>query len=669
MSPWAETDALRFCASSRVFLDKLSAMVLVRMPFNKTGTKMRQAHGGCFSWRRKVNQQRRPSLPMAALDDKQCLSSGAPTPAAPAALQSPSTQFVNPELFPMTAMPVHHLMALDRLEPYHVFRERGLTVQVVGFESVAFVSHQWLSHRHPDPQGVQLRALQRVLGKILEGRVLDIMDEDTWAAFSKNAGNSRACNASPTISGLLQAKFYSRDVDVDSFAAEMQRGYIWMDFFSVPQPTDQETQLGLGGHDTTAEDQIKAIHSIPYYIERSSCFFVVAPQSTHAERGIICDLESWRKRGWCRLEECANYLAIDTMAPVVITEQPKVTIGNFEDWWIEVANTRAGAVGCGDFSCCAFNHRQRLPNGQEHVIPCDKKHCLEVLKEMWLTKKAHGEATDNINVKGFVTLCSNSMFVQSMDEPWTGGPILLGSSGLAASIDMIKEALHPIDPIFGCVMQMGIPDVAKALLVANNDPAQFDLLGRTPLHNACIIGNYEVAAMLVSYAGQSLGRDVAAFVNIPNKGSAVTPLMRAAHQGYDEVLELLLQVRAEVTPRRCDSGQTALHQATLSGRTRCAQLLIEARAALDARDNQGRTPLHLAAAGLTLFGSHSGKLETARLLLEAGADAELRDSQGLTVAECAVHDEHQAFLELLHKLDRSASPLNCPPLPTRSMPR
>ncbi len=40
----------------------------------------------------------------------------------------------------------------------------------------------------------------------------------------------------------------------------------------------------------------------------------------HRDSGELCDLESWRGRGWCRLEEWSNYLSVHQMNPLVITE-------------------------------------------------------------------------------------------------------------------------------------------------------------------------------------------------------------------------------------------------------------------------------------------------------------------------------------------------------------
>ena len=45
-----------------------------------------------------------------------------------------------------------------------------------------------------------------------------------------------------------------------------------------------------------------AVNSIPAYARASSLMLVLTPFIRHKDTGNICSFESWRKRGWCRLE-------------------------------------------------------------------------------------------------------------------------------------------------------------------------------------------------------------------------------------------------------------------------------------------------------------------------------------------------------------------------------
>ena len=51
-------------------------------------------------------------------------------------------------------------------------------------------------------------------------------------------------------------------------------------------------------------EQLKrAVDSIPSYIERCAEMFILVPSVKHADRaGDVCDFNTWRQRGWCRME-------------------------------------------------------------------------------------------------------------------------------------------------------------------------------------------------------------------------------------------------------------------------------------------------------------------------------------------------------------------------------
>lgn len=58
-------------------------------------------------------------------------------------------------------------------------------------------------------------------------------------------------------------------------------------------------------------EQLKAaVDSIPSYIERSSQMWILVPPVKHSDLdAAVCDFNSWRRRGWCRMEFAAAKLA------------------------------------------------------------------------------------------------------------------------------------------------------------------------------------------------------------------------------------------------------------------------------------------------------------------------------------------------------------------------
>ena len=92
-------------------------------------------------------------------------------------------------------------------------------------------------------------------------------------------------------------------------------------------------------------------------------------------------------------------------------------------------------------------------------------------------------------------------------------------------------------------------------------------------------------------------------------------------QGHKDVVELLLANKAEVNAKANDGG-TPLHAAASGGNKDVVELLLASKAEVNAKDNQGMTPLHLAE-----IWKHADLVE---LLLANGADVNATDNRGGT---------------------------------------
>ena len=123
----------------------------------------------------------------------------------------------------------------------------------------------------------------------------------------------------------------------------------------------------------------------------------------------------------------------------------------------------------------------------------------------------------------------------------------------------------------------------------------------TALTLACCAGFIDVAKLLIG-----AGADI-------EKGAS-TPLMEAAQEGYESLVDYLIHSGAKVTTV-ANNGDTALDLAAENGHTKICMALLNAGAKLEHRSEGGRTPLMRAA--------RQGHEATVDYLIKAGADVNL----------------------------------------------
>ncbi|OLP87852.1 Ankyrin-2 [Symbiodinium microadriaticum] len=105
-----------------------------------------------------------------------------------------------------------------------------------------------------------------------------------------------------------------------------------------------------------------------------------------------------------------------------------------------------------------------------------------------------------------------------------------------------------------------------------------------------------------------------------------------------KVARLLLEANADKDKAE-QNGSTPLYIAAENGQLEAARLLLEAKADKDKAVEDGTTPLHMAA--------QNGQLEVARLLLEANADKDKAKQSGTTPLSLAAHTGQLEVARLL----------------------
>lgn len=75
----------------------------------------------------------------------------------------------SPRYFPMYTVPLRTLLEMKRVEPHELLKAREVLVEFdQSMGNAAFVSHQWISQLHPDPEFTQMQVLQNALQHALD---------------------------------------------------------------------------------------------------------------------------------------------------------------------------------------------------------------------------------------------------------------------------------------------------------------------------------------------------------------------------------------------------------------------------------------------------------------------------------------------------------------------
>ena len=180
------------------------------------------------------------------------------------------------------------------------------------------------------------------------------------------------------------------------------------------------------------------------------------------------------------------------------------------------------------------------------------------------------------------------------------------------------------------------PVVCQVFIDAGADIETKNNKGRSPLHMASRSGELTTAKMLVE-----AGADVRA-----TDAQGHTCLMLAACFGRTNTVRYLSGLPVVDLDHGDSDYYTALHSAVAERCADVVQVLIDAGADIEAKNNEGRSPLHMA--------SISGELTSVTKLVKAGADVRTTDAERdtcLILAAYFGHTETVRYLAGLPEVD------------------
>jgi len=378
---------------------------------------------------------------------------------------------------------------------------------------------------------------------------------------------------------------------------QMMTGYLWMDWMCLPQD-----------HLDSRLEQC-----MPLFVERCPIFVILAPK-LHNSQGELCSYQSYGRRGWCRAEIWFKQMRTkpQDMPMILITGGESVKFLRAHNWVYNMVHD-------GLFS---------VPGDRELLKPVMETLMKRKLEEFLLQGKMHYFRYFKSRLETVANLGKKSRsFEEFLADFHFDEKSLRGSFGLGAVACAVLSGDLQLLPT---LVEKG----AKLRCRAPN-MLEIDILpGMTPLQLAAKHSCDRVAIQLLL--------ELRADINETDSlGTSVL-----GHAGTPEVVELLIERKADVNQRKGPFGLPALSACILRPLApEGIALMIDAQADV----NVGRgmycfSPLSTT----TLYREMPMNTETCWLLLNARADVNYREG---------FYTPLNLFARLLMQFQRKPSPI------------
>ena len=186
----------------------------------------------------------------------------------------------------------------------------------------------------------------------------------------------------------------------------------------------------------------------------------------------------------------------------------------------------------------------------------------------------------------------------------------------------------------------GFVGIVKDLIDYGADVNMPGYCGTVPFHDVIASGSAEIVNILFNHG---------AYINITEPYYYQTPLMWACQAGLTDIVKIFLYQGADVNVKDY-MGWTCVHHAGMANDMLLYELFRDADAHFDELDNEGNTPLHVAA--------EYGSVQFANALLEGCCNPSIQNIAGNQPAHIACRDNKVEILKLICKYDEHIGRVN-----------
>jgi len=440
-----------------------------------------------------------------------------------------------PMNYPMYVMKISDALQLTEIVSHQELLRTGKIVPFKSGMEAAFISHQWVGLQFPDARFQQFQVLQSSIRKLVSGET-----------------KLRVC---PTT--VLEFGRFEPITTVQQLINLKENGYIWYDYFGVPQ-------LQARGKQADAADTQSAVDSIPAYIEACSCFLVLAPWCEHNDTNEVCSKFSWESRGWCRTEQAIYSLTtlhdVDYQRAFFI----------FHDGFIQESIPMQWLF--------TLPHEGNFTVEADRIVVSRLMH-MAIVKRKAFLKSKHRKF--------------EFRFLQAIGH------------------HIVLELFQPFTSLENWLSRYGFNDIEDACQPEGWSPACFAALeGNTAAIQALAAAGASVNCATLNSVAQVMGPSGMTPLMI---AACYIPDVNNNRQACGCLVELDADIHA-----RSHKGQTVLHIASMyPGGLKTAEMLMNRGIDVNCTDSTGETPLHQST--LRNCTTCCSRLETSKLLLSRGA--------------------------------------------------